>query len=94
MENIVLRYDHEHVLELLQTASDYVRAYKYSCNPPWTKNDASKLLRQIDDALSGREPKPPCAHEWQLWPVADEGWVCQKCSARHYADMPPSNEPK
>ena len=90
MEDVVLRHDHEQVLSLLETASDYVRAYKCACNPIWTKYDASKLLRQIEDALAGREPKPSCDHKWDPWPVADEGWVCMKCGAREYSDEPPN----
>lgn len=92
MENVVLKHDHEQVLSLLEAASDYVRAYKCACNPLWTREDASKLLRQIDDALSGKQPKPPCDHDWELWPVADEGWVCQKCRARDYSEVPPNDE--
>lgn len=61
MEDIVLRHDHEQVLSLLSDASDYVRAYKCQCNPPWSKDDASRLLRKIDDALSGRNHLTPNA---------------------------------
>ena len=92
MENVVLMHDHEQVLSLLETASEYVRAYKCGCNPLWTKDDAGKLLRQIEDALAGREPKPQCDHKWDLWPVADEGWVCMKCGTREYSDEPPNAE--
>lgn len=92
MEDVVLKHDHEQVLSLLETASEYVRAYKCGCNPLWTKDDASKLLHQIDDALVGKEPKPPCDNKWDLWPVADEGWVCMKCRVRDYGDMPPNAE--
>lgn len=48
-----------------------------------------KREREGYRAAESMDPKPPCNHKWDPWPVADEGWVCMKCGAREYSDEPP-----